>query len=512
MLIKFISGKKRASRAAAYLLAAVDSAGLPRPGVEVLRGDPRLVAKVADGLPFRHKYTSAVISWAPEDKPGDAEISRTLDEFERLAWAGLEPSRRCWSAVLHREAGEGCHVHVLSARVDLGTGKSLNIAPPGWRRDFDPLRDWLNAAHGWARPDDPARARDLQPGFRACEAARRRRLGLEPPVPGLRTAVHGYLAEQVAHGDIADRAGIVAALETLGLQVPRQGRSYITVLEPQSGERIRLKGQIYERDFNAAEIGGPDPVAAGPGPQAAADGGGAAAAALQCAVERVRERRAEWNERRYGAAGPGICGPVADVEPDASELLAPGPCDGPEPLDRHLRRRLGADALPVPADPGEGGADRGAAPEPGAAGAGRGGPDPAPGSGGRLLPGGAARHEPDPGQDARRPAGMDHWQQLRFDHDGNDRIGKAVARLLEQAVEAVRAGAEAALRASRRLAEAARRLERERAGLDRCVSEAGPSLERSLKRLLQQRRPAELPDPHPDPFPPLDPPPDFLDF
>ena len=240
MLIKFLSGKKRASRAAAYLLGALDSAGLPRPGVEVLRGDPRLVARVADGLPFRHKYTSAVISWAPEDKPGDAEISRTLDEFERLAWAGLEPSRRCWSAVLHREAGEGCHVHVLSARVDLGTGKSLNIAPPGWRRDFDPLRDWLNAAHGWARPDDPARARDLQPGFRACEAARRRRLGLEPPAPGLRSAVHGYLAEQVAHGDIADRAGIVAALETLGLQVPRQGRSYITVLEPQSDATERL--------------------------------------------------------------------------------------------------------------------------------------------------------------------------------------------------------------------------------------------------------------------------------
>lgn len=134
MLIKFIGGRKRASRAAAYLLGAVDSAGLPRPGVEVLRGDPRLVARVADGLPFRHKYTSAVISWAPEDAPSDAEISRTLDEFERLAWAGLDPSRRCWSAVLHREAGEGCHVHVLSARVDLGTGKSLNIAPPGWRR------------------------------------------------------------------------------------------------------------------------------------------------------------------------------------------------------------------------------------------------------------------------------------------------------------------------------------------------------------------------------------------
>ena len=506
MLIKFISGKKRASRAAAYLLAAVDSAGLPRPGVEVLRGDPRLVARVADGLPFRHKYTSAVISWAPEDAPSDAEISRTLDEFERLAWAGIGPSRRCWSAVLHREAGEGCHVHVLSARVDLGTGKSLNVAPPGWRRDFDPLRDWLNAVHGWARPDDPARARDLQPGFRACEAARRRRLGLGPPSPDLRTAVHDCLAERVVHGEIADRAGVVAALEALGLQVPRQGKNYVTVLDPQCGERIRLKGQIYERDFNAAEIGGPDPVAAGPGAGAPEKGGAGVSAELRCEVERVRERRAEWNERRYGPAEPGVGGAVAGIGPEAPELLAPGPCGGPEPLDRHLRRSLGADALPVQPDPGEGGADRGAAPDLGAAGAGLGGPDPAAGSGGQGLPGRPARHEPDPGQHVRRPAGLDH-QQLRFDFDHDHGIGKAVARLLEQAIEAVRAGADAALRAGRRLAEAARRLERERAELDRCVSEAGPSLERSLTRRLQRR--AELPDPHPDPFPSLEPPADF---
>ena len=63
--------------------------------------------------------------------PSAGEIERTLDEFEKTAWAGLAPDRYAWSAVLHRENNGRVHVHVLAARCDLETGRSLNIAPPG---------------------------------------------------------------------------------------------------------------------------------------------------------------------------------------------------------------------------------------------------------------------------------------------------------------------------------------------------------------------------------------------
>ena len=105
--------------------------------VKVLRGNPHQVADVADALEFEHKYTSGVIAWAPKDKPSDAQIGRVVDEFEKTAWAGLEPDRYAWAAVQHREAGGGVHVHVLAARCDLETGKSLNIAAPGWQKTFD---------------------------------------------------------------------------------------------------------------------------------------------------------------------------------------------------------------------------------------------------------------------------------------------------------------------------------------------------------------------------------------
>ena len=132
MHVKFLNrGSGSAGAAAEYLLQERNAAGKVREEVEVLRGDPRRVAEVAEGLEFEHRYTSGVIAWAPEDDPSESQIEQTLDEFERTAWAGLDAERYAWSAVLHRESGGGVHVHVLAARCDLETGKSLNIAPPG---------------------------------------------------------------------------------------------------------------------------------------------------------------------------------------------------------------------------------------------------------------------------------------------------------------------------------------------------------------------------------------------
>ena len=136
------------------------------------------VAAVADSLEFDHKYTSGVIAWAPEDQPSDPAIDRVLDEVEQTAWAGLAPDRYAWAAVRHRTANGGVHVHVLAARCDLETGKSLNIAPPGWEQTYGPLVEACNLDHGWSRPDDPARAREQQPGHRAYLDAAALRAGI----------------------------------------------------------------------------------------------------------------------------------------------------------------------------------------------------------------------------------------------------------------------------------------------------------------------------------------------
>ena len=108
MHIKCLRRGTGSARAAAdYLVGERDAAGHEREGVEVLRGNPDMVAAVADSLEFEHKYTSVVIAWAPEDRPTDAQIDAVVNEFEKTAWAGLEPDRHSWTAVLHREQGGG---------------------------------------------------------------------------------------------------------------------------------------------------------------------------------------------------------------------------------------------------------------------------------------------------------------------------------------------------------------------------------------------------------------------
>ena len=250
MLIKFLARGTGSARAAArYLLGERDAAGKPREGVEVLRGNPEMVAAVADTLAFEHKYTSGVIAWAPEDRPTDEQIEAVLDAFEKTAWAGLERDRYAWTAVLHREHGGGAHLHVLAARCDLETGRSLNVAPPGWKKTFGPLRDAFNHEHGWARPDDPARARVQQPGHRAYVEATQLRAGLRLEASP-RDLIRDYLLQRVEHGTVRDRAEVVSALREAGLEVPRQGKDYLTALDPESGDRWRLKGELYGENFD----------------------------------------------------------------------------------------------------------------------------------------------------------------------------------------------------------------------------------------------------------------------
>ena len=291
MLIKFIArGTGSAQAAADYLTRERDSQG-------EVRDD---VAAVADTLAFEHKYTSGVIAWAPEDQPSDQAIDRVLDEFEQSAWAGLAPDRYAWAAVQHRTANGSVHVHVLAARCDLETGKSLNIAPPGWEQTYGPPVEACNLDKGWSRPDDPARARDQQPGHRAYLKAAELRAGIAHEADP-RDQIRDYLLRGVERGTVQDRAGVVAALQEAGFDVPRQGKHYVTAHDPESGTRWRLKGALYEHDFQRERVERPDPATdRRPGPEAGRDRR-AQAAGVWREVGRHRERQAAYHRRRYGA-------------------------------------------------------------------------------------------------------------------------------------------------------------------------------------------------------------------
>jgi hypothetical protein len=242
MLIKFTGGGRGGGAEIAEYLTAADREGRDHAPPEVVRGDMERTRDLIDSIDRKWSYTHGVLSFALEDAPTHDQQQEAMDAFERLAFAGMDPEQYdiTWVRHQHTEGGR-VELHFVTPRMELTTGKALNVAPPGWERSYAPLRDALNWSQGWARPDDPDRATELHRAPERVDESFKLREGRE--------GIHAYLTALVEAERVTDRESMVLALQEAGLQVPRQGKDYLTVHDPESGEKFRMKGRIYEKEW-----------------------------------------------------------------------------------------------------------------------------------------------------------------------------------------------------------------------------------------------------------------------
>ncbi|WP_083481215.1 relaxase/mobilization nuclease domain-containing protein [Jannaschia donghaensis] len=254
MLIKFFpNGKGAGVGPVGYLVAERvlaydsnrdlirDADGLPKtvtrdPLPEVMRGNPERTEALIDASRHQWTYRAGVISFADSDDPTEDQQAEVMDQFERLAFAGLDPEQYEVLWVRHRHEGR-VELHFCTPRLELTTGKSLNIAPPGFQDAYDSLRDVMNQRHGWADPMDVERAQEVRDTVEAPTRAQGR------------DELHAWIQDQIDMGLITDRASMVDALTDAGFDLPRTGKAYITARDPETGERWRLKGEIFHEDW-----------------------------------------------------------------------------------------------------------------------------------------------------------------------------------------------------------------------------------------------------------------------
>lgn len=210
---------------------------------EVLRGDPEAVQRVIGSTDRVWKFTSGVLSWAPQDKISPQLEKEVMDDFEKIAFAGLEPDQYSILWVRHSHAGHH-EMHFIIPRTELRSDKAINPCPPNWHKQYDVWRDLWNERKQWARPDELKRSRLLQPG-KDIHSPKGKQLH------NFRKTVTDFLAQGIADGLHKDRADLVNALEEVGLSVARQGKKYITLELPEDKKRVRLKGGIYESSWRA---------------------------------------------------------------------------------------------------------------------------------------------------------------------------------------------------------------------------------------------------------------------
>lgn len=313
--------------------------GVRIPPPTILRGDPALTRNLIDSLRFTHKYTSGVLSFAPGEVITPEMEQRIMDDFESVAFAGLERDQYSILWVRHEHAGHH-ELNFLVPRVELSTGKSLNIAPPktATRELFDTFRSMVNARYGLADPDDPARSRTVSlPHHIAKLLAAASRDGKPPALKGrsklrheIIEAVTEHVRREVDTGRIHNRDDVKTHLQRQGYTIVRTGKEYLTMVEPETGEHIRLKGGLYsETRFDSRQ---PGPVRYGaPDPEREA--------LLAGKLEGLQSARARYHQERYGPRDSG--GSISQ------EIEGPPPPDqGMEPLEAYLERRLGDETIP----------------------------------------------------------------------------------------------------------------------------------------------------------------------
>lgn len=256
MLIKFLKhGKGSPAKAAAYVIDQVDHLNRPRAGVDVLSGDPIIFNSLCASSPHQWKYTSGVIAWAKEDHPTDQQIIEVLEEFEQHAFAGLESHQYHLFVTQHIEDDGSKHLHILVPRLELETGRSLNIAPPGHQKYYDLLRDYFNAKYNWSDPADPLLTATTQQPDHINKLNAQAKKILDPNrLEQLKknqfcTVIDNYVKTLLKSRMVKNRADIAKSLRELEpVHAVKEGKNYLTVML-NNGKKHRLKGDYYHDGF-----------------------------------------------------------------------------------------------------------------------------------------------------------------------------------------------------------------------------------------------------------------------
>ena len=344
MLIKFFrNGKGVGAGPVGYLVAdnvlayddnrdlIRDADGQPmtvtrEPLPEVLRGNPDRTEALIDANCHQWTYRTGVISFAAEDGPTEEQQAEVMDHFEHLAFAGLEPEQYdvLWVRHTHEDRIE---LHFCTPRLELTSGRSLNIAPPGYEKAFDSLWDVMNQRYGWADPMELERVQEV------CDT-------IETPTRAQgRDELHAWLQDQISVGLITGRASMLDALTDAGFDIPCAGKAYLTARDPDTGERWRLKGEIFHENWQADPAEREAERGAGHDPAGLRRLDGIATGELQDRFEHHCDQRAAYNRDRY----PHLSATEQELADDLA-LADHGDVLGGDRLDDGRELALDADA------------------------------------------------------------------------------------------------------------------------------------------------------------------------
>ncbi|WP_176316838.1 relaxase/mobilization nuclease domain-containing protein [Burkholderia vietnamiensis] len=258
---------------------------------EALSGDPNIVKEM--GLlasKFANPTTSGVISFAKGETPSKEQMQQIISDYKSQLFRGME-DRVALLFVLHKEKDKD-HIHVIGANIDMQTGKYFNPFPPG-----DMTKDLLKAfsamqnhKYGWQQVNqNPLKPSHTKTEHKANAHHKHSDFYAEVFINAKdkRTFERACL-DLAKSGEVKNRDELVSFLKDAGYQLSREGRDYISVVNPE-GKNFRLKDGIFKQGADYKElIKEASQSVKSFNPQKVAQ-----------QLERIIERRTAFNEKRY---------------------------------------------------------------------------------------------------------------------------------------------------------------------------------------------------------------------
>ncbi|CAJ5178909.1 relaxase/mobilization nuclease family protein [Burkholderia pseudomallei] len=258
---------------------------------EILSGDPNIVKEMgALASKFANPTTSGVISFAKGEAPSKEQMQEIISDYKSQLLRGME-DRVALLFVLHKEKDKD-HIHVIAANMDMQTGKYFNPFPPG-----DMTKDLLKAfsamqnhKYGWRQVNqNPLKPSHTKTEHKANAHHKHSDFYAEvfKNAKDKRTFESACL-DLAKSGEVKNRDELVSFLKDAGYQLSREGKDYISIVNPE-GKNFRLKDGIFKQGADYKElIKEASQSVKSFNPQKVAQ-----------QLERIIERRTAFNEKRY---------------------------------------------------------------------------------------------------------------------------------------------------------------------------------------------------------------------
>lgn len=214
----------------------------------VLKGDELETRLLIQNNQYKHKACFGVLSFSESaDEISEQKKLDIINDFEKnfLGDFMLEHINILW--VEHSDKNNRLELNFIIPCLELKSGK--NYMPYTHKRDFARLKRWqetINLENNFTSPSDPARALSFK-----CDYQQEQK-GLLDKYNTI-AELDEHLKELVRAGVICNRNEILANLKSIGCEITRVGKDYISVKLPNTKKATRLKGGIYNEQFTNAE-------------------------------------------------------------------------------------------------------------------------------------------------------------------------------------------------------------------------------------------------------------------